>query len=114
MVTLLSMFVPILLLPSPVVRVAIDRQIDIERKKRQEIDRCKGKELDAERGGILDWQQQLQQQQQQQQQQDGDESEYESEEESAEGAKPAKKAEQPPIPDHAHYYGKGWRPSKYA
>jgi len=58
-------------------RAAIDRQIDIERKKRQHIDRRKGEELDAERGGLAHWQQQLQQQQQLLQ--EGDESDYEEE-----------------------------------
>eukprot|EP00983_Pelagomonas_calceolata_P065672 1148683-Pelagomonas_calceolata.AAC.1 len=93
-------------------RVAIDRQIEIERKKRLEIDRRKGEELDIERGGIQAWQQELQQQQQKQQlqQQQGNESDYESEEEEPAGST-RQQNELPPMPDHEHYYGKGWRPS---
>ncbi|KAF5836534.1 hypothetical protein DUNSADRAFT_5822 [Dunaliella salina] len=93
-------------------RVAIDRQIEIERKKRLEIDRRKGEELDIERGGIQAWQQQLHQQQQKQQLQlqQGNESDYESEEEQPAGSK-RQQSELPPMPDHEHYYGKGWRPS---
>lgn len=100
-------------LPSPACRAAIDRQIDIERKKRLEIDRRKGEELDAERGDIQAWQRQLQEQQQQQLQlQQGNESDYESEEEGT-GAPSASRdpSEQLPMPDHEHYYGKGWKPS---
>lgn len=86
----------------------MDRQIELERKKRQEIESRKADELSHERQGLVEWQQQLKQQQDQ-----GDESDYEEDEDEVAGAAGAGgQAEPKAMPDHPHYYGKGWQPSK--
>lgn len=42
---------------NPTCRAATDRQIELNRKKRMEIERAKKAELDAERGDLDQWQQ---------------------------------------------------------
>ena len=90
-------------------REATDRQIEQERKKRQEIEDRKRQELADERSKLTDWQKGL----------GGvaapaggaadDDSDYEEEETVVEAAAAAP-AEQP-MADHPDYHGKGWQSS---
>ena len=90
-------------------REATDRQIEQERKKRQEIEDRKRQELADERSKLTDWQKGLL---------GGvaapaggadDDSDYEEEETVVEAAAAAP-AEQP-MADHPDYHGKGWQSS---
>lgn len=94
-------------MPLPL-REATDRQIELERKKRQEIEDRKKQELADERSKLTDWQRGLR----------GkvvpaggadDDSDYEEEEveASASAAAPA----EVPMADHPDYHGKGWQSS---
>ena len=90
----------------------MDRQIELERKKRQEIEDRKKKELEDERTALKNWQEGLSGQ-------NGegvgaaaslgmegdDDSDYE------EDGGAAAKVEKP-MPDHPDYHGRGWTPSR--
>ncbi|GIL60217.1 hypothetical protein Vafri_14829 [Volvox africanus] len=94
---------------------ATQRSMDVDRRKRQEMERRKAEELAAERGRLEEWQRGLQ----------GDgvdaESDYEDEGGEGEGEAEGKQGcgaslgsdpETPAAPDHPDYYGRGWRPPK--
>lgn len=92
----------------PCHREAIDRQIELDRKKRMEIEQRKKQELEDERTKIASWQQgmagggaaeKL----------GGDESDYESDPEEEGGKEVDRTVEDRPMPDHPDYYGKGWQ-----
>jgi hypothetical protein len=109
-------------------RAAIDRQIELDRIKRCEIDNAKASELNDARAGLLDWQAQLKDQQAQgpgvqsgqKAQAGGDESDYEDEaaeeggdaDDAAGAQQRLQGAEEKAMPDHPHYYGRGWRKDK--
>ncbi|GFR46189.1 hypothetical protein Agub_g7718 [Astrephomene gubernaculifera] len=86
---------------------ATQRSMDVDRRKRQEVERRKAEELAEERGRLEEWRAGLK---------DGKdaESDYEDEEEEGEQG-PAPQQErgvgEAAAPDHPHYHGKGWRPS---
>ena len=91
-------------------RAAIDRQIELDRLKRTELEKCKQAELAGERQGLAEWQQQLPVAAQ------GDESDYESENGDVGIVNPTTDAAgsggaDAAMPDHPHYHGKGWWPS---
>ncbi|GLI70787.1 hypothetical protein VaNZ11_015654 [Volvox africanus] len=92
---------------------ATQRSMDVDRRKRQEMERRKSEELAEERGRLEEWQRGLQ----------GDgvdaESDYEDEGGGGEGEAEGKQVcsashgsdpEAPAAPDHPDYYGRGWRP----
>lgn len=99
-------------------RAAIDRQIELERRKRAVLEANKARELDAERQGLAAWRQALNGAQQG----GGDESDYEDDnEEGAAGGREGGRDQRDQGrqgggagEDHPDYHGKGWWPSRDA
>lgn len=102
-------------------REATERQIEMERTRRNRIEAAKKAELDSERQKLVDWQKQLSGGQEGASGSrpagagdGGDESDYEDEDEEEAangGAAGAKEREegQKAMEDHPEYYGKGFK-----